>query len=340
MRAKTRGNGQGTAYKRGRSWTAQVVIGWRIGENGRSWPVKRTKNGFATKREALEYCPTLLAGKVARPQLAPFLREYWETYKKGEYAQLSRNTQSAYRTAWNKLTPLHDIRVDAITVDMLRSTVSEACPTFDTAKDCKSVLGNLFALAAADRFADRDLPSFIVLPKHKEKERIPFNEFEQAALWRLYESGDRRAALPLLMIYTGMMPGEAHNLRVENIDLASRTITHVGLKTETRKATPIVLAAAILPLVADLIDNALPSGYIWPHDVKTLYRDYYAAIEAAGCRRLTPYSCRHTTATALAVTEGVAPQTVRKVMRWSTTKMLDRYAHPETSDALNAVDQI
>ena len=35
----------------------------------------------------------------------------------------------------------------------------------------------------------------------------------------------------LLMIYTGMMPGEAMSLKVENIDLENRIITRAGLKT-------------------------------------------------------------------------------------------------------------
>lgn len=200
--------------------------------------------------------------------------------------------------------------------------MSDACPTFDPAKDCKSVLTNLFSLAAADRFADKDLPSFIVLPKHEEKERQPFTDLEQAALWKLYESGDKRAAIPLLMIYTGMMPGEAQGLRVEHINLEQRVIVNAGMKTKVRKATPIVIAANILPLVEDLKTNAQPSGYIWKRNEDEWYEAYYGALEAAGCRRLTPYSCRHTTATALAITEGIAPQTIKRVMRWSTTKML------------------
>ncbi len=223
---------------------------------------------------------------------------------------------------------------------MLRQTVSDACKTFDTAKDCKSLLSNLFSLAAADRFADRNLPSFIILPKHVETERTPFSEEEQASLWKLYESGDRRAAIPLLMIYTGMMPGEAQGLKVDHVNLEEKTITHAGLKTKVRKATPIVLADAILPVVEDLLDNAQSSGYIWKRNEDQWYADYYAALEAAGCRRLTPYSCRHTTATALAVTEGIAPQIIKRVMRWSTARMLDRYSHPMTADALEAVNQI
>ena len=341
-KAKSRGNGQGTAYKRGRTWEACVTIRMVMPDDPtkKPYPMKRRKGGFPTKAAAIAYCPVLLAGGVEKKTQAPRLSEYWQTYQDGEFAKLSRSKQSAYRTAWKKLKPLHDVRVDCITVDLLRKTVSSSCPTFDTAKDCKSVLSNLFALAGADRFADKDLPSYIVLPEHAEKERLPFSDTEQAALWRLYESGNKDAAIPLLMIYTGMMPGEAQRLRVDHINLEERTITHAGMKTKVRKATPIVIANSILPLVEDLIASAQPSGFIWKRVEDEWYQRYYAALEAAGCRRLTPYSCRHTTATALAITEGIAPQTIKRVMRWSTTKLLDRYAHPEMSDALSAVDTI
>jgi len=340
-RPKARGNGQGTAYKRGKTWVAQVVVGYTENKsNGQPVPIKRRKGGFPTKAAAIAYCSVLRSGGAEKKAEAPRLFEYWCTYEKGEFANLSRSKQSAYRTAWKKLKPIHDVRVDCITVELLRKTVSDACPTYDPAKDCKSVLSNLFALAAADRFVDKALPTFIILPKHEEKERQPFTDIEQASLWKLYESGDKRAAIPLLMIYTGMMPGEAQGLRVEHINLAERVIVNAGMKTKVRKATPIVLANDILPVVEDLAANAQPSGYIWKRNEEEWYASYYAALEAAGCRKLTPYSCRHTTATALAITEGIAPQTIKRVMRWSTTKMLDRYAHPEMSDALSAVDTI
>ena len=81
-RAKSRGNGTGTAFKRGTTWTAQVVVGYRElppfdlsnPENKRQRvPVKRTKSGFSTRAEALAYCPTLKANGLARPQGTPTL---------------------------------------------------------------------------------------------------------------------------------------------------------------------------------------------------------------------------------------------------------------------------
>ena len=341
MRTKSRGNGQGSAYKRGNKWEACVTLRMVTPSDPskKPYPLKRRKGGFATKKEALEYCPILLAGGITPRSEAPRLSEYWEIYKSGEYKKLSSSKQTAYTIAWNRLRALHDVRVDAITIEILRSTVSSASTSYYTARDCRSLLSNLFKLAAADGFANRDLPSFIVLPELNEKERTPFSEKEQAALWKLYESGDKRAAIPLVMIYTGMMPGEALELRVENIDLEKQQILHSGIKTKVRKATPIVIADALVPVLQDLISSE-PSGRLWKRNKDNWYLDYYAALEAAGCRKLTPYSCRHTTATALAVTENVAPQTIRRIMRWSTTRMLDRYAHPQTSDALTGINQI
>lgn len=343
-------NGTGCAYQRPgqRTWTASVVIGYRDPppldlanpDNARQRvPIKRTKGGFETKAAALAYCATLKAGGHLRPDTAPTLAYYWKVYA-DDLAKLSASKQTAYTIAWDKLSDIHDAQIDQLTVDNLRQAVGKRCTTYYPAKDCRTVLTNLYRLAAADGYANKDLPSFINLPKLTEKEQEPFSETEQAALWRLYESGDLRACIPLLMIYSGLMPGETFDLRVDQIHLDTRQIIGAGKKTNVRKETPVVLAANILPVVEDLIAHARPSGRLFGTSEDKWRADYYGALEAAGCRKLPPYSCRHTIATALAITEGIAPQTIKKVMRWSTTKMLDRYAHPDQADALAAVDQI
>ena len=333
-----RGNGQGTAYRRGKTWTARVVIGWKAAEDKKPSPIYRTKGGFSTKRDALAYTSML---KLDKPkEKAPKLIEYWETYCSGEFQQLSKSKQTAYSGAWNKLSAIHYRPVDQLTVSEIRENVSRVANTYYTVRDCKTVLTRLFDLAGADGWCNKNLPSYIVLPKLEEKERQVFSEEEQLGLWKLYESGDIRAAIPILMICTGMMPGEMQRLKVENIDMEGHKIIGIGMKTRVRKESPVFLPNDILPVVEDLINNAQPSGYLFVRSEDRWYADYYAALVAAGCRRLEPYCCRHTTATRLAITEGVAPQTVRRMMRWSTTKMLDRYAHPDDSDVLEAANRI
>ena len=342
-RVKSRGNGTGCAYysQKYRYWVAQVIEGYRDPSDleKQRIPIKKTKGGFRRREDALAYCETLRNGPQ-KPAEAPFLKAYWETYQNGAYEDLSASKKQAYRTAWKKLERIHSTRIDQLTVADLQAIVAEKCPSYYTARDVKTLLINLFRIAAAEGYVRQEIPTFIRLPQMQETEQVPFSETEQKALWKRYEAGDLRAAVPLLMIYTGMMPGEAMNLRVDQIDLEGHRIHGAGMKTKVRKQTDIVLAETIIPLVQDLIDNAQPSGFIWKRNEDLWYSEYHAVLKDAGCRDLPPYSCRHTTATALAVTKNIAPQTVKKVMRWSTARMLDRYAHPDQADALKAVNKI
>lgn len=340
---KSRGNGQGCAYKapNKQSWVAQAIVGYRSGKEGHQpIPIKRKKSGFPTKAAALAYVPVLLAGGIEKPATAPRLSEYWKTFSENRMLSLSKSKQTAYKIAWDKLKRIKDIHVDAITVQLLQDAVNNAAETYYPRRDCKALLSALFKLAAADGFANKDLPSMITLPALEETEREPFTQAEQEALWKSLENGEKSAAIPLVMIYTGMMPGEAQALKKSQIDLSTQQIIGAGMKTKVRKKTPITIPDCLIPVLSDLMENAQPSGFIWIRDEKKWYEDYYHALAVAGCRRLTPYCCRHTTATALAVTENIAPQTIKKLMRWSTTKMLDRYAHPDQSDALAAANKL
>lgn len=334
-----RGNGSGCAYKRGKTWTAKITVGWQTDDQGIKRPRCRYKGGFKTRNDALAYINTLKSGLHLKE--APNLLHYWELYRDHECERLSDGKQRAYRIAWGKLSSIQFRPVDTLTVQDLRDVVSEQAHTYYPARDMKVVLHHLFKLAGADRWVDKDLPEYIILPELHEKERQPFTEEEQAALWRVYDAGDRRAAIPLIMIYTGMMPGEMQGLKMEMIDIDHQRIIGAGMKTKVRRETPIYLPDTIVPVLIEEMQHATSTkGFVWPRTTDKFYEDYYAVLQAAGCRRLEPYSCRHTTATALAITEGIAPQTIKRVMRWSTTKMLDRYAHPDDKDAMEAVNRI
>jgi len=336
-----RPNGTGSVYQRGSTWTARVVDHYKKTDKNKSGlqPVWKTKGGFKSKRDAINYLPTLISGTPNADRKAPDVASYWKTFEKNELPKLSVSKQVAYRGAWKKMEPLiGHIPVNKVSVTLLRDAVEKTSTSYYTARDCKVVLSHLFKLVGADGWASKDIPSFIVLPKLEEKVREVFTDKEQKALWKLYENGDTDAAIPLLMIYTGMMPGEMQALKVEHIDIENRKILGIGMKTNVRKASPVFLPVDIVPVVEDLIRNARPDGYVFTRSEKLWYEQYYAALQKAGCRRLEPYCCRHTTATALAITEGIAPQTVQRAMRWSTSRMLDRYAHPDADDVFAAVD--
>jgi len=334
-----RPNGTGSVYKArpdASTWTACVTLSYFVDSSGKRRLKRRKKSGFATKAEALRYLESLRTQQETKS--APPLAYYWDLYSNGELTKLSDGKITAYNIAWRRAAAIANMRVDQITIADLRNCVESNAHTYYPARDMKVVFTHMFRLAAADGWANKDLPSFINLPDLKEEGRESFTQEEQAALWRVYESGNADAAIPLIMIYTGMMTGELRRLTVDMIHFDTNQIEGVGLKTKVRKAAPVFFPDDIRPVLEDLCAGR--EGLVYPDREETFYNRYYAALAAAGARRLTPYCCRHTTATRLAVTNAIAPQTVQKIMRWSSTKMLDRYAHPDTADAIAAIQSL
>lgn len=333
-RAGRRGNGQGTAIKRGSTWTAIWTLGYAV-KDGKLQQKRKTKGGFRTKKEALAY--------AANPEIvvrAPTLSEYWATYEASDYLDLSRSKQTAFDIAWKKLAGLAHREIGTLTIGELQAVVDDKAPTYYPAKDMKTVLSHLYKRAVAEGTARTNLADFIRLPALEEKEQQPFSELELRKLWDAYGSGDHICGHILLMIYTGMMPGELLKLTKDHIDWGTQQISGVGLKTKTRKENAIVFPDMLTPVLRDLCERSTSrKGYVVGMNKDKFYVEYYAALERAGTRRLPPYSCRHTTATALAL-GNIAPSVIQQVMRHAKFSTTQRYIHPDRDAALAAVNQM
>lgn len=336
-RPRTRPNGTGTAYKRGSTWTAQVTVGIkRDPDTGRVQQVRRTKGGFKTKREALEFCQKL--ANAAMPKKHVTFGNLWEQYEKTKFRQLSASKQCGYRTALKRLGDMIYTRIDAVTIADLQGLVDGL--TFYCAQDIKSILRHMYRIAMMQGWTSRDLSEYIVLPPKNEHERTPFNDDEIRAIWRGYDGGDTWAGYILLMIYTGMMPGELLHCRKDMIHLDSHQIIGAGLKTAERKNRPIVIADFLMPVVQALIDYTGDAPLLCDTYKRAFYKKYYDCLDRCGCRRLTPYSCRHTTATACAVGAKIAPSVIQRIMRHAKLSTTQLYIHPDESAVLDAINTL
>lgn len=324
---RTRPNGTGYAYKRNRTWTACVTVGWKGKKR-----ITRTKGGFATKREALEYCQVLK--RNGRPEVHT-LDEYWKLYQPS-LEKLSDSKQTAYAIAYNKLDAIKHISLAQLGIHDLQAAVKGL--TYYPARDIKVLLTHLYKRAGAEGVVSAQLPSFIELPKLEAKEGQAFTKAEIGRLWEVYEGGEVYAGYILLMIYSGMMPGELRGLEVSMIDLQNKRITGAGLKTANRRTKSILLADYIIPVVEALMGTT-EGPKLLPGNADRFYRAYYSTLDKANCRRLPPYSCRHSTATALATDANIAQAIIARVMRHSE-RMVSHYSHPDENQARNALNSI
>ena len=338
-RRKVRPNGSGTAYKRGKTWTAQVTVGFkpREGEK-RLTRIRRTKGGFATKKEALEYCSNLLTDTAYSDRKeGARICDLWDTYMRTGLTKLGKSKKTAYQIAYDKLGDMRYASIAALDIAHLQALIEGR--SYYTAKDIKTILSHLYKIAGAQQYVQSNLADYMELPKLEESEPVPFSAEEVKAFWAAFNGGDTWVGYILLMIYTGMMPGELLKCEKHMIDLENRQIIGCGLKTSTRKSNAIVLADFLKSVVAALME--LHGGRkLYGANKDSFYATYYAKLEACGCRKLPPYSCRHTTGTAAAVDAQLALPLVQRIMRHARITTTQRYIHPDRSDALAGVNAL
>ena len=142
---KKRGNGQGTAYKRGKTWEG-CRPGYRFIDEDGIHRVRPRKSGFATKKEALEWA----CSSVEVVEGSPKMIDLWAQYKTNELPKLSKNRQSAYKTARAKIEPLMGRQIHTLTLAEIQALINEKCPSHYTARDVKTILKAMYRRAMID----------------------------------------------------------------------------------------------------------------------------------------------------------------------------------------------
>ena len=333
-KGRSRANGTGSVYKRGNSWEVAVTLGYKL-VDGKAVPIRKTKRGFRTKKDAMEYIPNL---KQEKPRTVPTINDLWNQFQSAQFKKLSESQQGKYEIAWKKVDAVKFIKIDQLTVADLQAVLNEKASTFYTARDIRDLFSKLYQLAMADQFVTVNLAEFLVLPDLETKEREAFTEDEIQKLWNDYAAGNWWTGYILLMAYTGMMPGELLSARKSQIDWDGKKIQGAGKKTKTRKETPIVLADVIIPVLSDLCDHTEGEKLI-AINKDNFYKRFYETLSRAGTRPLKPYSCRHTAATALAL-ENIPPSVIQKIMRHAKFSTTQQYIHVDVSPMLEAVNQL
>lgn len=326
-----RSNGSGSVYKSGNTWTAEVATVYHD-PDGHRHRKTRKKRGFATKREAEDYLVTL-----REPQRADTgtVMKLWETRCKTR-GNLSQNKIRAYNKAFSRWSDIHAKDIDELYLEQLQTILDGLHLSYYASKDMKTVLSQIYEVAIADRRTTTNLAQFLRLPDHDEKEAQPFNQMEVLKFWDAWSEGDPFAGYILLMIYSGMMPEELRNVTKTMIDLKAQTITGAGAKTEKRKDTPIVFPEFICPVIESLVTE---DDRLFPYGKEQMYRLYRNCLERIGIDYKPPYSCRHTTATALVEAEA-SPELIKEVMRHAKLETTQRYIHPSTGATIATIEKL
>lgn len=334
-KSRVRGNGTGTVFKKDGKWVAELTLGWVTDEKTGKRKRKSTRKVFKTKKEAVN-CVSSLADAPTKE--SPTLDELWNAYLPA-LKKLSKDKIVAYKIAKRKMDCIFYKHIDELTIAELQEIVDKKAQTHYPARDMKVVLSHLYKLALAQNNMTNNLSKYIVLPELNAKASIPFTDNEIDAFWDLYSSGDSFVAYILLMLNTGMMPGELLIARKDMIDFDNQLLIGGGLKTKKRRNTPIFLPNVIIPVLRSICENSKGEKLI--HINKdNFYTEYYRCLERAKVRKLPPYSCRHTTGSILGKMSDIPVWVLREILRHSKSDTTNGYVHIDNKTVIENINKI
>lgn len=315
-RGRARANGMGTAYRRGRTWTAKVRYNPHVVTKDGVMRVvydTATKGGFARKSDAVAYCPQLKAEAMARgarqERPAMTIAQIYDAWSEGHEGRVSHSTMNCYRAAWKYFAPLHGVNMCDIDLDDLQECVDD-CPCGKRTKENMKALAGLLCKYAIPRHqTDLNYAEFIDTG-NGEKRSHPAFSAEQVERIRASVGVVPHADLLYCLIYTGFRPTEMFSLRKEDY---TGGILYGGIKTAAGKNRAVPVSNKIRPIIEARLQSSSP--YIFPKDDGTFltanyFRKFYfyQALDAIGIQPMdkkdspdsfVPYSCRHTFANLL-----------------------------------------
>lgn len=336
-KTRSRGNGTGSVYRRpSGTWAAELTVGWYM-DSGKLKRKIRRKCGFQTKKAAIEYLAELRMASEKRERIT--VSELYEMFTAAS-EKLSDSKKQAYRIAWAKIRDAIGFRyIDDLTVPELQEIADDAGTSYYTMRDIKSLLSHCYKLAIRDDYTDKNRAQYIQLPTLQTAEREIFTEQEIGQLWSCYkETGDLTACRMLIMLYTGIRPGELTSIRTENIRLEEQWMTG-GIKTDKGKRRKIILPDCIVPLIRYSVEHS--DGILLARYSKNeLYDKWNALRDSLGMRKaLTPYCCRHTYITRLTALK-VSPAMLQELAGHEDYDTTLDYTHLSVIERLQEVNRL
>lgn len=262
-RTKSHGNGQGCAYRRGKTWEAQVIVGWRLPDapGGNPIPIKRRKNGFKTKLEALNYCSNLLADEA--PKMRPTLEQVYNSWLPWYEPRVGQTTLNGYKAAYKYFSALSGRYIDTITAGDLQECLDN-CPNGKrTHQNMKVTAGLIWAYAYDRDLVPKDVTENLYIGKHETQQREPITEAELEIIRRAIGQ-EPYAEYVYAMCYLGFRPGEF--LKLKKADLHTETgVTYLtgGSKTDAGRNRRVPVPPQIASIIQERM-SVLNTDLLFP----------------------------------------------------------------------------
>ena len=347
---KNRGNGQGSVYQLpNKRWIAIKTVGYECGEDGKVRRLTRSKSGFRTKKEALDYLPKIGDEPRAKPVTFKQAYDAWEpTHRAG------KSSMDCYHAAIKYFQPVWNAKMSEITIDDLQACMDDCPKGKRTRENMKALCGLIYKYAVPRNLVNLNMGQYLIVGggDHGEKDALP----DEAV--KLIENSVGKvpgADYVLCHCYLGFRPSEFLALDAINYNRKEKAFVG-GAKTDAGKDRAVTISPKIQPIIDRLMQDKI-SGPVFcgdnglKMDIKAYRALFYSVLEACGIenpvtetdgvkrRKYTPHSCRHTFATMMKRVPG-ADKDKLELIGHTSDEMLRHYQDVNYTDLRRITDAI
>lgn len=240
-------NGYGNISKlpgnRRNPWRARITTGWIFDEI-----TQKAKQQYAT----IGYYPTRQAALKALSDYhtSPYdldankitFSEVYEKWSDKKFEEISDSNIAGYKASYKLCTDLYDMKFTDIKLIHLQGIVDRSGKAYPTRKKLKVLFNQLFDYATMHEIIPKQKHMVEYLNIGKEQKstlHYRFTDEEIDTLWR-WAPGNEYVQLILMLIYSGVRPGELFNVRRADVDLESGFFTiQKGKNENAARKVPI-----------------------------------------------------------------------------------------------------
>lgn len=339
-------NGYGSIYKlsgkRRRPFIVRKTIGWEI-VDGKLKQKYQTIGYYETRPSAIQALSDFNSNPYLIEVSTITFSEVFEKWSEKKFKKISRSNINGYNAAYKLSESLHNMRFIDVKTSHLQDIIDNCEKGYGTKRKIKVLFNQLFKYAMENDIVIKDYSKFVDIGENdSESDRKPFTDAEIKLLWDNVDRMDYIDTV-LIMIYTGLRPGELVLIETTNIDIENR-IMKGGIKTKAGKNRIVPINKKIIPFISKRIiegneflianDEGKAMSYFTYYDCKFKVMMEQLRLEHK------PHDCRHTFAT-LMDNAGANKLCIKRIMGHASADITDKvYTHKDIEELKKAIDLI
>lgn len=237
------GNVSKLSGKRRNPWRARKTSGWTIDENTKKLKQTYITIGYyPTRQQALQALSEYNSNPYDLDANTITFAEVYTKWSAKKFDEISPSNINGYKASYKLCEPLYNTKFADLKLIHLQSIVDNSGKNYPALKKLKILFNQLFDYAVMNEIVpkDRHVVEYLNIGKEeKSTKHYRFTDAEVERLWS-WSKGNEYVQVILMLIYSGVRPGELFNTKRTSVDLESRFFTiEKGKNVNASRKVPI-----------------------------------------------------------------------------------------------------